>query len=171
MDMLEASRKPLASFLCIWLGSNIKYKQSKLLLQHQPSTPIWWEYLKWSQLSQQKRKNNKCDQSIKKCFLAFHHQYVFWQNVTETWFMLVDIKAYKPHNFKLHNTTVFFINLTVLSHWTKNSLTPTNILLLSVVGKGTISIHSWVKWHCSSHGYLSAPEPIVVMQIWQLGVC
>lgn len=47
-----------------------------------------------------------------------------------------------------------------LSQWTKNPVTPTNIWLLFSVEKGTISIHSRVKWPCSRHGYLSAPATI-----------
>lgn len=42
----------------------------------------------------------------------------------------------------------------------KNPLTLSHIWLLSPVGKGTISIHSQVKWLCSSHRYLSSPTTI-----------
>lgn len=34
----------------------------------------------------------------------------------------------------------------VLSHWTEKPLTPTNIWFLSSAGKGTIGIHSQVRW-------------------------
>lgn len=63
-------------------------------------------------------------------------------------------------------------HLLALSHWTSNTITPTNICLFSVVGKVSISIHSQNKILCSSHVCLSAPAPICSnQQSWKYDIC
>lgn len=59
-------------------------------------------------------------------------------------------------------TLLFFLNCSLkpFSHWKIIPLTPINVWRLSSVGKSTIRINSWVKWLCSSDGYVSNPTLI-----------